>query len=604
MNFPHLQFLSGARPPHSSPGPSPRMLAVCSAVLLLCANHATRSQVLTPPKREVRAVWVTTASGLDWPRSLDRSEQQSSLREIVANLQRAHFNTILFQVRARGDAYYHSTFEPWAENLTGTLGKDPGWDPLAFLLREAHQRGIEVHAWFNVFKIRGPLPVASSVPVHPAQRFAPWVYDVEGEGWLDPGVPEVRDHLLRVALEVVRNYPVDGINFDFLRYPGREFPDGGTYRRYGGGVARDDWRRANIDTFVSTFFDSAMRIRPMLKVGSSPLGVFGAGSGNREWGAFAWYYQDSRGWARRGKQDYLSPQLYWALGATKDNPDFASLAREWKHSVPGRQVWTGIGAYKPEVLNELPLEIDSSRSAGADGQSFFRYEHVRGMTMFGGRYATLADIPAMPWKDAVPPAAPTALLASEKVPDVIHLEWNPPPPAPDGDLARCYNIYRSSGEGVDVNDPRFLLAITTDDTLSFDDTIGTGGGYKFAYRVSALDKGNNESPATPLVRVTLGALLSLQGKLSEFTSLSVSVPHGEAVPLAAYRIAARTPILLQLVTPDGDTADARVLTLSRGVQDAGTYVVGIPMGQLAPGPHVLRLVAGETIIEHPLELTR
>ncbi|MBM2846535.1 MAG: hypothetical protein HW407_1847, partial [Bacteroidetes bacterium] len=424
--------------------PTARLFAALSVMVAWAfVDGAYAQRPVLPPKQEVRAVWVTTAAGLDWPKSLDRIEQQTSLKKIVADLKAAHFNTIIFQVRARGDAYYQSSYEPWAENLTGTLGKDPGWDPLAFLLSEAHKAGLEVHAWFNVYKIRGLSPVGVSAPLHPARRFAAWVHEVDGEGWVDPGVPEVRDYLVRVALELVRRYDVDGINFDFIRYPGKDFPDRDTYRRYGYGMERDDWRRANIDTFVSAFYDSAMRMKAMLKVGSAPLGVFSSGNG---WGAFYSYYQDSQGWLQRKKHDYLSPQLYWDFGATKDDPDFAELLRSWKRGASGRQIWAGIGAYKPEVMRELPKQIDSARFFGANGQVFFRYEHVSNMNVLGGRYATLANIPPMPWKDPVPPLPPGDLAVSEIDPNVFHLEWFAPSPARDDDWARYYNIYRSTSE--------------------------------------------------------------------------------------------------------------------------------------------------------------
>ena len=389
------------------------MLPVLLLVMTLLPAGSSAQQRSAVPKREVRAVWVTTAAGLDWPKSLVRSEQQSSLKTIVEDLHAAHFNTILFQVRPRGDAYYRSTYEPWAENLTGTLGKDPGWDPLGFLVKEAHEVGMEVHAWFNVYKIRGPSPVGSSVPLHPARRFPAWVHDVDGEGWIDPGVPQVRDYLVRVAIDLVKHYDIDGINFDFIRYPGREFPDDETYFRYGHGMNRGEWRRSNIDKFVSAFYDSAMKVKPMLKVGSAPLGVFSVGVGDNAWGAFHSYYQDSQGWLAKGKQDYVIPQLYWDFGSTKDDPDFAELLRSWRLGCGDKQMWAGIGAYKPEVMRELDAQVDSARAVGADGEAFFRYEFIKGGSALRGRYSTLANIPPMLWKDGIPPSPPSDLAVTE-----------------------------------------------------------------------------------------------------------------------------------------------------------------------------------------------
>ena len=580
---------------------------VATVLLMPAVGLAPRAHAQRPPlpPKEVRAVWVTTAAGLDWPKTVDRQEQQASLRNIVANLKAMHFNTILFQVRARGDAYYQSSYEPWAENLTGTLGKDPGWDPLAFLLGEAHRVGLEVHAWFNVYKIRGPSAVAQSVPLHPARRFAAWVHDADGEGWVDPGVPEVRNYLLSVALELIRRYNVDGINFDFIRYPGKNFPDNDTYRRHGNGQNRDDWRRSNIDSFVAEFYDNAIRIKPMLKIGSAPLGVFSDGSSANSWGAFYSYYQDSQGWLRKGKHDYLSPQLYWDLGVTKDNPGFAKLLRSWERNSSGREIWAGIGAYKPEVMRELPRQIDSSRAVGADGQAYFRYEHVSTSRNLGGRYATLANIPPMSWKDSIPPLAPTELAVAEVSPKVFHLEWIAPLPARDGDRARYYNIDRSTSEQIRPNDPSFLVAITNSDSTFFVDTVREAGSFRYYYAVSALDKGNNESSISNVATITMRELTELRGKLSEFTSLSTSVAGGnEGATLVAYTVVSRSSVFLQVAKQSSDSLRGDAIVLANGVQNPGTYVVGVEKRRLQPGSYSVRLRAGDVTIEQALEIQK
>jgi uncharacterized lipoprotein YddW (UPF0748 family) len=572
-------------------------------VLFLMVSVATAQSAEAPPKREVRAVWITTAAGLDWPKSLDRSEQQSSLRNIVEDLHAAHFNTILFQVRPRGDAYYHSGYEPWAENLSGTLGKDPGWDPLAFLINEAHAAGIEVHAWFNVYKIRGPAPVGPSVPLHPARRFPAWVHDVDGEGWIDPGVPQVREYLVRVALDVVSHYDVDGIHFDFIRYPGRSFPDDETYFRYGHGMDRNEWRRSNIDRFVSAFYDSAMRLKPMLKVGSAPLGVFSVGSGENAWGAFHSYYQDSQGWLTKGKHDYLVPQLYWDLGATKDDPDFAELLHLWRVGSRERQMWAGIGVYKPEVKRELGAQIDSARAIGADGEAFFRYEFVSGGNVLGGRYSTLANIPPMTWKDSIPPLPPSELAVTELSPNTFHLEWLSAPAASDGDSARYYDIYRSTSKQIDTHDPSSLVAITSTNATFFVDTVHSSMAYKYYYTVSGLDKGNNESTPSNVASVTLKELSDLRGKLSEFTSLSASISrNGEGTTLVAYKVGSRGTVVLQVTKAGNDTTSGLVLV--NKIQEPGTYVVGIAKDRLKRGTYDIQLAAGEIRIEQQIQVQR
>jgi len=280
-----------------------------------------------PPKQEVRAVWVATAAGLDWPRTQNTREQQEALVTIVQTAKALGLNTLFFQVRARGDAYYRSRYEPWADNLTGTLGRDPGWDPLRFLLDAAHGAGIEVHAWFNVFKVRGPNPVKPTTPLHPTLAFPQWTTELQGEAWLNPGVPAVRTYSLNVALDLVTSYDIDGILFDFVRYPGQDFPDGETYARYGRGTARDSWRRGNVSLFVKEFYERASALKPMLKIGSAPLGVYDGQAEGLASGSYQEYFQDAPAWIRSGWQDYLAPQVYWNIGSSPGDPDFAKLAR-------------------------------------------------------------------------------------------------------------------------------------------------------------------------------------------------------------------------------------------------------------------------------------
>jgi len=577
-------------------------LTVLLVTFLFASFVRAQSQQVPSPKREVRAVWITTAAGLDWPKTYDKDEQQASLRRMVAELKAANFNTIFFQTRARGDAYYRSSYEPWAENLTGSLGRDPGWDPLAFLLAEAHAAGMELHAWFNVYKVRGPGVVAMSSPQHPVRSHPEWIVEQDGEGWLDPGIPDVRNYLLRVSLELARRYNIDGMHFDFVRYPGREFPDAESFRRYGNGMNRDDWRRANIDRFIAEFYDAATAMKPMLKIGSAPLGVFSVGSGERKWGAYHSYYQDSQGWLRNKKQDYLVPQIYWNLGESTDDPDFAELARQWRTSATGRHVYAGIGAYKPEVLEEIAEEIDTVRAVGLDGQAFFRYEHIKDFNVLQGRYVSPANIPPMPWKDPIPPLQPQNLAVAEIAPGVFHLEWTPPPPARDHDTARFYNIYRSPSPKIAVDEPASITAMTSSSLNNFVDTLKSPGAVRYYYAVTAFDKGNNESSPSNTGTAVIREMVELSGKLSNFTSLSASVsPSDRGGTLIAYKLAGRMFVSLELLRIRSDSSEGLAATYAQEIQQGGTYIVALGEG-VTPGIYLVRLKAGSTRIEQQLEI--
>jgi uncharacterized lipoprotein YddW (UPF0748 family) len=409
------------------------------------------------------------------------------------------FNTLFFQVRARGDAYYHSRFEPWAENLTGVLGKDPGWDPLAFLLREAHAHGLEVHAWINVFKVRGPNPVSSSTPEHPSRALAEWCIEQDGELWLDPGRPEVRTYLTNLVLDIVRSYDVDGINFDFIRYPGHTFADEETYARYGKGMSLHDWRRSNITEFVRDTYKKATILKPLIKIGSSPLGVYRDDSRGRGRGSYYWVFQDSYGWLREGIHDYLSPQIYWLINPWNTEPEFGRVVNGWTDLSAGRHVYAGIAAYRPEIQKDLGSYIDSTRMAGLRGQVFFRLENITPAGLRGGRYRALANIPPMTWKDSIPPRPVDDLAVTEVSRGVYRLQWALPPKAADGDTARYYNVYRWTAPHIPLHLPEARLAITSPGTLSFVDSTASDGRTRFFYAIGALDRANNESAPSPVV---------------------------------------------------------------------------------------------------------
>lgn len=558
-----------------------------------------------PPKQEVRAVWVATAAGLDWPRTQNTREQQEALVTIVQTAKALGLNTLFFQVRARGDAYYRSRYEPWADNLTGTLGRDPGWDPLRFLLDAAHGAGIEVHAWFNVFKVRGPNPVKPTSPLHPTLAFPQWTTEIQGEAWLDPGIPAVRTYSLNVALDLVTSYDIDGILFDFVRYPGQDFPDGETYARYGRGAARDSWRRGNVSLFVKEFYERASALKPMLKIGSAPLGVYDGQAEGLASGSYQEYFQDAPAWIRSGWQDYLAPQVYWNIGSSPGDPDFAKLAREWSSRSGGRQIYMAIAAYKPEVLRELPEEIDSARAAGTSGQAFFRYEHIRAGRVLADRYAYPANIPPMPWKDRVSPGVPLSLTVTEMATNTFLLEWVPPPPAVDGDTARRYNVYRWASTPLPVENPACLIAITPGSQCFWADTISMPSGFSYSYAVSALDKGNNEGLPSAATSTSVKALLALRKKLEGATSFSTSVSSATGTPsIAAYRLPHPMQVSMGIYRRISAGRDSLVALLFRREQERGTYLVGMQNIPFEAGQYVLRLEAGTTTLEQAVTVTR
>lgn len=598
--FPPINILTGAM--------LTRNRAILPLLLLFAALPAPLSggDNLSPasPKREFRGVWLTTAAGLDWPRTTNPVEQQASLRAILRTLRAQNFNAVFFQVRARGDAYYRSSLEPWAENLTGMLGRDPGWDPLQVMLEEAREAGLEVHAWFNVFKIRGPSPVPLTMPAHVSRLHPSWTVPAEGELWLDPGIPEVRRYLLDVAFELIERYDLDGINFDFIRYPGRGFPDDETYRRFGRGAGRDEWRRGNITAFLSEFHAGASARRPRMKVGSSPFGVYETDPVSGASGSPVSVYQDSEEWLRRGIQDYLSPQMYWDIGASRGDPDFARLAERWQHGSSGRHIYAGIAAYKPEVASEIPRQIDVTRGAGNLGQVYFRYGNLQPMSLLGNRYPAPALPPTMPWKDSIPPLAPPRIAVAEVVTNVFQLEWTPPPPARDGEPASRYVIYRSSPSAPRIDHAPNIVAVVPAHRTYYLDTVKVPTGLTYQYALTSLDRLGNESEPSGTGAAVVRELLALKGKLSDFTSLSASLDGRNGRPLLlGYRLAARTAVSMEILRVDTSGAAVVVARPVAEDREQGTHVLGLRSLGLPPGQYTVVLHAGGTRLEQPIRIT-
>jgi uncharacterized lipoprotein YddW (UPF0748 family) len=551
---------------------TPCRLAALFLLAIVVLSGAARAQA---PSREVRAVWITTLLGLDWPKSTDRAEQQRSLGAIVRDLARARYNTIYFQVRGRGDAMYRSRFEPWSAQLTGTPGKDPGWDPLEFLVREAHAEGIEVHAWFNAVKV-GAVPSRRDPvgPLYVTERHAEWARQADGEWWLDPGNPQVRAYILQVGLDIVRRYDIDGFQLDFIRYPAAPFADDETYRRYGAGTAKDDWRRANITRLVASFHDSVLALKPQMKLGAAPLGVYRNNGLTRGLQAYDETYQDAPSWIAKGLLDYIAPQVYWSLGDRPGNPDFARVAKEWIGRSAGRQVVVGIAPYKPEVAAQLAQIIDVTRRSGASGQSFFRYSNVAGSPDVASRYDGLALPPAMRWKDAAPPEALAGCEEDRAPGGAVTLRWR----APAGDAVRAA-IYRSAPGAAG---PGLLVAVRPADGGLFVDT--SEAAREARYAVTLVDRAGNESAPTAASAPAVAAEPAAPRPVLGETVLD------EAAPLlfVPYELGSTGPVVMTIVDEKKET----VGTLVRDVQEAGRYVAAAEVGPLRSGWYTVVLTAG------------
>jgi uncharacterized lipoprotein YddW (UPF0748 family) len=423
------------------------------AKLGLAPSGARPDTSIVPPpvQREFRGVWVATVNNIDWPSKpgLSTADQQRELTAILDRVAELHLNAVIFQVRPSADALYASKIEPWSAYLTGRMGQapDPLWDPLAFAVREAHARGLLLHAWFNPFRARYPGDNGPAAANHVSRTSPGMVYRYGGYQWMDPGNPAARTRALRVIMDVVTRYDVDGVHLDDTFYPypvtrgGRivEFPDAATYRAYrraGGTLGRDDWRRQNINTFVQELYAQVKRAKPWVKVGISPFGIWRPSNppGIQGFDAYDQLFADSRLWLQRGWLDYLAPQLYWRI----DQPaqSYPSLLSWWvRQDVQGRHIWPGHyamrvadppGKARPWPASEIVDQIRLTRDqAGADGDILFSMSAL--MTdadslderLLAGPYAEPALAPAFPWLDSIPPAPP--LVRAGRVEDAVTL---------------------------------------------------------------------------------------------------------------------------------------------------------------------------------------
>ncbi|MGI6134931.1 MAG: glycoside hydrolase family 10 protein, partial [Petrimonas mucosa] len=269
----------------------------------------------TPPAVEVRAVWLTTNYGLDWPKNrVSQEMQKSELIAILDSLQKLNFNTVLFQVRARGEVFYDSEIEPMASIIVSSKVGEPKFDPLAFAIEECHKRGMELHAWMVTYPLGMDKHVRSLGARSVTKKDPSITKKHRGEWFLDPGNPRTDDYLLSMVKEIVSRYDVDGIHFDYIRYPDNRgrFPDAGMHRLYGDGKTLQQWRRDNITRFVTSAYDLVKSEKKWVQVSSAPLGRYRAlGNVGVGWTALETVYQDAALWLKSGKHDAIYPMMYY-----------------------------------------------------------------------------------------------------------------------------------------------------------------------------------------------------------------------------------------------------------------------------------------------------
>lgn len=345
-----------------------RPAILVALALLLCSCKSTPPEsMVTPPagskppattqqsSQPMRGIWLATVSRLDWPpvSSVNISNptsrarvQQQAMIDKLDHLQRLGINTVFFRVKPDGTALWPSKILPWSDLMTGKIGENPGYDPLQFMLDEAHKRGMKVHAWFNPYRvsvntkpgtIRELNSTLSQQPASVYVQHRDWIRTSGDRFVLDPGIPEVQDWITSIVAEVVSRYPVDGVQFDDYFYtesPGSRLNDNETYRKYGGAFAsKADWRRNNTQQLIAKVSHTIKSIKPGVEFGVSPAGVWRnrshdpLGSDTRGAAAYDESYADTRRWVEQGLLDYIAPQIYWPFSRSAARYDV--LAKWW-----------------------------------------------------------------------------------------------------------------------------------------------------------------------------------------------------------------------------------------------------------------------------------
>jgi len=314
-------------------------------------------------KPEFRGAWIASVVNIDWPsaKGLPSDQQQSEFIKILDMHKRNGLNAVVVQIRPAGDAIYKSDYEPWSEYLTGTQGKapDPYYDPLTFMIEEAHKRGLEFHAWLNPYRAVFNIRTSSVAANHPSRLHPEWFVNY-GDGtsvtkYFDPGIPEVRKFVTNVVRDIVHRYDVDGIHMDDYFYPyripGKEFPDQKSFAKYGMGMQKDAWRRSNCDTIIVQIQRAIREEKPWVKFGISPFGVWRNKSqdprGSETQAGQTNYddlYADVLLWLEKGWIDYVTPQLYWSIGHLK--ADFLTLLDWWADRTYGKHCYIGVSVFE------------------------------------------------------------------------------------------------------------------------------------------------------------------------------------------------------------------------------------------------------------------
>lgn len=562
-----------------------RLLLLLFSVSIVFSLHAQK-----PPKRELRGAWVTSFYNTDWPnRTQTPAQQQAAFIALADHHKATGINVLYVQMRSQCDAMYPSSIEPWSSDLTGMQGRAPSplWDPMQFTIDETHKRGMEFHAWLNPYRaVSNTSNLPGFAATHVAKAHPNWILTVGTIQILNPGYPVVRDYVTSVVVDILKRYNVDGIHFDDYFYPSSgTINDDSAYNADPRGFTnRADWRRDNVDLLIKRIYDSVKSIKPWVKFGVSPTGIY-RNSTNPDIGTptsgqehYSALYADTKKWLQQGWVDYIAPQVYWYIGQPGAN--YAAIVPWWNNNANNRHIYIGMAGYKVNeaayganwaIPSQIPDEVRLNRSyANVYGQIIYNTSSLLSATKLGFRdslknsfYQKPSLLPTMPWRDNTPPAAATALSAVKWKNDSVVLSWtNPPVAVNELDKIRKFVIYRSEKSTIDITDANNILAITNTYTNNFTDTT-IKAGTVYYYTVTALDQFQNESDITNVAN-NLPPSIACPGTqvvyLNDLSS-AIAMPDYQELIVVNNHAASTSPITVTQVPAPGTVLKGEGVTL-------------------------------------------
>ncbi len=620
---------------------------------------------------------MATVANLDWPASggLGPSWQRSDLIKRLDRLEAAGINALFFQIRTEGDALYDSDIEPWSRYLTGKEGKAPNpyWDPLKFVVEEAHKRGIELHAWLNPYRALRSIPndfsqKALSVDegitgvdeslkpflgryydentkakekgttardsMHVSNKHPEWLMVMNDDiAIMNPGIPEVIDYNVKVVMDVVNRYDIDGIHFDdyFYPYPPNNMGsssdnnalDDSTFAKYPRGFDnKADWRRNNIDLFVEMVHDSIQVVKPWVKFGISPFGIWknGTPSGISGMDAYNVIYADGLAWLEAQTIDYITPQLYWAFSRFGTGQDYGALSDWWSEQAVnnGRHIYPGHGLYRSSSstfsgtlfdADEIPRQVQHNRdNPNISGSVFFRTNNITTYTSKGFKdslqthyYKYAALQPTMAWKDTTAPGTPNNLVVNRDAEKewIFTVSWDKPDVEPltksqsgHVDSLIKYAVYRVDSsadpdEGEAMDQYYNLVGVTGETTFT---DIAPPSENSYWYFVTAVSRNNVES--IPAASVEGGLVVSNEGspEMPKQISLSQNYPNPfNPTTNITFELGQTGFTSLKVY----DMLGREVATLANRQMVSGTHTVSFDASDLSSGIYIYRLKAGE-----------